>query len=191
MTTLATPFRTILSGLQVTLGLLAGRNHVFCDLICRVWHRLTRTITRFERLVTRWQAGTLPKPRTRPRPLAPRTRRPAQTFPTGNAWLIRRVQHHNVNAAASQLRYFLDNTPDLAAFLAAAPQANRLLRPLCQMLGLTPPVPLPPRPPAAPRSHPRPPRPPKPRVSAAPPSPPAPTEPSLAQSPLGLRFLPL
>ena len=53
---------------------------------------------------------------------------------------------------ASQLRHLLRDA-EFAAFLAAAPQAGRLLRPLCRMLGIGPdpdiPVGLFQRPPAA------------------------------------------
>ncbi len=41
-------------------------------------------------------------------------------------------------AAASQLQHLLAD-PAMADLLAAAPQAGRLLRPLCQMLGVRPP----------------------------------------------------
>ena len=195
MTDLTTPFRTILDGLKVTLGLIAHRDARVRALLTLTWYRIHRTINRFERLVTLWQSGKLPKPR----PRAARAKRPAPTtpkprLPSGQAWLVRRLQDHHVNTRASQLQHFLANTEELQDFLAAAPQANRLLRPLCRMLGVPPPVPLPPRVQAA-----RPARPLKPRRARPPrPSPPAqPTvplrapEPSFAQSPLGLRFSPL
>ncbi len=195
MTSLAAPFRTILDGLKVTLGLIAYRDASVRDLVSRAWHYVNRTVNRFERLAALWHAGKLPKPRIR----ALRAKRqapvpPTPRLPSGQAWLVRRLQDYNVNGRASQLQHFLANTKELQDFLAAAPQANRLLRPVCRMLGVPPPVPLPPRVQAA-----RPARPLKPRRARPPrPSPPAqPTvplrapEPSFAQSPLGLRFSPL
>ncbi len=195
MTPLTTNFRTILDGLKVTLGLIAHRDARVRALLTLAWYRIHRTINRFERLVALWQSGKLPKPRIR----APRAKRPAPTTPTprlpsGQAWLVRRLQDHHVNTRASQLQYFLAHTPELAAFLAAAPQANRLLRPVCRMLGITPPVPLPPRAHAPRPARPRPkrrPRPPRSGPPAPPTVPPRAPEPSFAQYPLGLRFLPL
>ncbi len=205
MTTLTTNFRSILDGLKVTLGLIAHRDARVRALLTLAWYRIHRTINRFERLVALWQTGNLPKPRIR----APRAKRltpatPAPRLPSGQAWLVRRLQDHHVNTRASQLQYFLANTRELAAFLEAAPQANRLLRPVCRMLGVPPPVPLPPRAqaarPARPRKPPRPrparprparPRPPRPSQPAAPTGPPRAPEPSFAQPPLGLRFSPL
>ena len=194
MTPLTTPFRTILDGLKVTLGLIAHRDARVRALLTLAWYRIHRTINRFERLVALWQTGKLPKPRPRaPRAKRPTPATPAPRLPSGQAWLVRRLQDHHVNTRASQLQHFLANTPELQDFLAAAPQANRLLRPLCRMLGLAPPVPLPPRTQATRPTRPRPPRrarPPRPSPPAAPTSPPRAPELSLAQYPLGLRLLP-
>ncbi len=192
MSLLTTPFRTILDGLKVTLGLIAHRDARVRALLTLTWYRIHRTINRFERLVTLWQSGKLPKPR----PRAARAKRPAPTtpkprLPSGQAWLVRRLQDHHVNTRASQLQHFLANTEELQDFLAAAPQANRLLRPLCRMLGVPPPVPLPPRPRSARAARPRKPRRPR-QPKSSPPaartSPPRAPEPSFAQPPLGLRF---
>ena len=177
MTPLTTPFRTILDGLKVTLGLIAHRDARVRALLTLAWYRIHRTINRFERLVALWQTGKLPKPRPRaPRAKRPTPATPAPRLPSGQAWLVRRLQDHHVNTRASQLQHFLANTPELADFLAAAPQANRLLRPLCRMLGLTPPGGKPP-------PAPRPPKiPPKPR--------PAPTWPTVAAQPHPIAFTP-
>ncbi|MBC7635516.1 MAG: hypothetical protein H7251_07930, partial [Acetobacteraceae bacterium] len=54
-------------------------------------------------------------------------------FPTAPAWLLVQVQ-----AAASyraQLEHMLSQA-ECAEFLAAVPQAGRILRPLCRMLGI-------------------------------------------------------
>ncbi len=180
MEILATPFRTILEGLKVTLGLIAHRDTTVRALLVLTWARLGRTIQRFERLVALWQSGKLPRPRTR----GPRAKRPATPkprLPRGQAWLVRRVQDYNVNTRASQLQHFLANTPELQDFLTAAPQANRLLRPLCRMLGLTPPGGKPPPAPrpAKPPPKPRPTRiwPPAAATSGTPPRPLAPFSP--------------
>ena len=111
----------------------------------RVWHRLHGMRNRFERLFIRWQNGTLTRPRP-PRPArapdpaeiegasapAPRPARPR--LPRGRAWLIRDTQA--AAAYRGQLAHLLATHPDMPAFLEAAPQAGRILRPLCRMLGI-------------------------------------------------------
>ncbi len=100
-----------------------------------LWSRLRRTAERFARLAAKVHAGTLPPPRRRlrsPRPARPQPLR----LPRGVAWLLRRLPQ--AAAAASQLQHLLAD-PAMADLLAAAPQAGRLLRPLCQMLGVRPP----------------------------------------------------
>ncbi len=100
-----------------------------------LWSRLRRTAERFARLAAKVHAGTLPPPRRRlrsPRPARPQPLR----LPRGVAWLLRRLPQ--AASAASQLQHLLAD-PAMADLLAAAPQAGRLLRPLCQMLGVRPP----------------------------------------------------
>ncbi len=142
MTLLDAQLRAILTDLQGVIALVAARLNVreraHAEFLLRIWTRLSRTATRFERLYQRWRDGTLPRPRLRgprQRATSPATP-PARRLPAGKAWVLRAVRHHNANAAASRLQYLLGNAPELAAFLAAAPQAGRLLRPLCRMLGI-------------------------------------------------------
>src|SRR5947209_16938317 len=68
-----------------------------------------------------------PQPPHLPRPLLPRR----------SGWLLRLTP--SAAAARSQLEYLLAD-PEMAALLAEVPQAGRILRPLCHMLGI-PPVP--------------------------------------------------
>jgi hypothetical protein len=135
-------------------------------------HRIPWLLDRIDRLAQRWHAGTLPPPRPSraPRPAPPAaTPTPArqrdssaharQRDPSAHGWLAR--IHHPARQIAGQVEHLLAQ-PDTRAFVAAAPQAGRLLRPLCRMLGATPPdwLKLPPRPkrPAKPRpARPRPP----------------------------------
>ena len=104
-----------------------------------------RTAARLDRLITRWQAGTLPTPRaTRPRISRPAPQPPKPRLPRGRAWLAA-VAGYQVRGHASQLNHLLAR-PDFAEFVAAAPQAARILRPLCHMLGIAPQFALPSRP---------------------------------------------
>ncbi len=134
MTTLATPFRTILTGLQAVIGLVAAKRPPHTLLLTHIYFHLNRTIQRFEKLVTRWRDKTLPKP-CKPRPGRPARTRATQRLPRGHAWLIRNVDHYNARGHASQLQHFL-NAPECVAFLAEVPRAGRILRPLSRALGL-------------------------------------------------------
>lgn len=142
--------------------------------------RAARAITRLLALFAIWQSGALPKPRydfPRPRIQAtPRPRRPYQRLPRSRAWAGARV--FELRGYASQLSHLLAN-PGMAPFLAACPQAGRLLRPLCHAIGadLPPLLALPPRP----RAHrTRPPRRPRPRPLKL-------TDPSLGLQPYVIR----
>jgi hypothetical protein len=119
--------------------------------IILVWSRLRRMAGRVSRLAARFRAGNLPAPRARrrrPRPAAPPD--PSKRLPRGFAWLTRMVPE--VAAGGSQLGHLLGQ-PEMAALIAAAPQAGRILRPLCRMLGIDhPPLRLPRRPRAPPPS---------------------------------------
>jgi hypothetical protein len=142
--------------------------------LMRFWAYALRTVQRLDRLVQRWQAGTLPPPTTRTDITAPKKPRPAPLpaaganqpstaiprLPRTRGWVTRLVGHPAAGAA-SQLQHLL-TTPEMAAFLAAAPQAARLLRPFWRMLSpdplpaplvpAIPPPPRPKRPPAPPRA---------------------------------------
>jgi len=128
---------------------------------------LNRQARRFAALVARWQAGTLPalRPpavdRARPLPAPERVAqpRPPGKLPRGFMWLSRLFPENAVPVQFA-LSDLVDNWPDTAALVAAAPQAGRILRPMCRMVGLTPPpyLQLPKRP-----RRPRPPRPAKPK----------------------------
>ena len=148
----------------------AARLTLIIDLICRIiaaaavkkplaapwllllWPRLRRLAIRFDALAARVAAGRHPTP-ARPRPANARPRKPYRRLPSGNAWLVRMVQE--TAGAGSQLQHLLA-APEMAALLSAAPQAGRLLRPLCRMLGVPrPPSLTPPPRPARPVPPPR------------------------------------
>ncbi len=142
---------------RIAGGRLAG------PLIILIWRRLNRMGVRFAALAARHDAGTLRPPRLRPRAPRPARPRPPDPLPRGKAWLIRLVPE--AAGGASQLQHLLADA-EMVALIAAAPQAGRILRPLCRMLGLRPPAvlalpPRPPRPPAAPPPAPHPPAPPR------------------------------
>jgi hypothetical protein len=106
-------------------------------------------LARLNSLVTRWRTRRL-----RSRPHGGNTRSaPQARTPGGHAWLIRLVEP--TAQFAGQIEALLQD-PEITALLQAAPQAGRIFRPLCRMLGIALPAPLR-RPP--PRIRPRQPKP--------------------------------
>jgi hypothetical protein len=124
----------------------AARHRHLSPLLVLVWFRLRRTLCRLDRLAARWQRG-----RHHPRPRHPNSGRrsapPPRAIHAGEAWLPRRTPrghawlirlHQPTAQLAPRIQLLLDD-PETIALCAAAPQAGRLLRPLCRMFGLTPP----------------------------------------------------
>ncbi len=138
-----------------------------------LWLRLHRLNNRLTRLYERWQTNTLAKPRKttqrpktarQPPPQIPELPAPGMPLvdaptrlPQGRGWITRRIPESG--PSAGRLHDLLQN-PHTQDFVQAAPQAARLLRPLCHALGVDQPawLKLPPRPRRA-----RKPRPAKPR----------------------------
>ena len=101
-----------------------------------LYTRLNRMAARFTALFHRWRTATLPaaRPSQAGRPY---TSRPIVRLPAKRGWV-----NHRIPAAApctGQLEALL-HEPELARFLAEAPQAGRILRPLCHALGLPEPI---------------------------------------------------
>jgi hypothetical protein len=143
---------------------VAARHRALAPLLVLVWVRLRRTLARLDRLALRWQQGRLrPRPRRSRSPRRPPQIQPAEAWrhrrtPQGHAWLIR--LHQPLAQYAPRIQLLVDD-PEIAALCAAAPQAGRLLRPLCRMFAIAPPAYIA-RPAAPARIRPRAPRPRKP-----------------------------
>jgi hypothetical protein len=132
----------IAAGLVALIARAFLRDPRLAPLIVPLCGRINRTARRFAALMAaiarhgalrRGEAsdrGAL-APRKRCRPFAPRTRCP---IPASPAWLIKTL-HHEAAAYASQLSHLLAE-PAMRELLDATPAAQRLLRPLCRMLGL-------------------------------------------------------
>lgn len=122
-------FALIVGGLCRAVA--AGRGGLSVVLIVLVWGRLRRMAVRFAVLAARPRESGI-APVTRVRPVA--AKRPAQVrLPQGFAWLMRLVP--GSAAYASQLQYLLTD-PEMVGLLEAAPGIGRVMRPLCQMLGV-------------------------------------------------------
>ena len=138
-------FSQILSALRAAIAVVAARDRTLTVLLVALHGRIARMGTRLERLVRLWRAGKLPKPKL-PKPGATRAPGPEaacapratsrQRFPTTPGWLRQKLGYE-VGAFASQLQHLLTEA-EYRAFLAAVPQAGRILRPLLRMLSADP-----------------------------------------------------
>ena len=143
-------FAVVINGVCTMLGLYAVKLRDRSVLLSDIHWRVARMLRRLDHLALRWQANTLPKPRTRaPRPRPDRPARPAR-LPTGRYWLVKALQP--TAQFTPHIEAFLAR-PDTRALVEAAPQAGRILRPLCRGYGIELPPWL-----ALPRSPPPPPR---------------------------------
>jgi len=122
----------IVAGLQKAAAARAGRDHAVAPLVTLLWTRLARLTARFDALVARLTAGHLPAERPAA-PARPRTRSARKApaaglrLPRGRAWLIRLLPGEAASYGC-QLQALLAD-PQMAALLAAAPEAGRILRP--------------------------------------------------------------
>ena len=130
-------FAIILTELQAAIAARAARDRAMTVLLVAVWGRIARMRTRLERLIVSWRAGKQPLARAvrAGRVCASRTK-PRDKFPTAPGWLLRRLGYE-VAAFGSQLQHLLTEA-ECGEFLAAMPQAGRILRPLLRMLTLDP-----------------------------------------------------
>ena len=134
-------FSQLLSALQAAIAVRAARDRTLTVVLVALCGRIGRMGTRLARLVAQWRAGTLPKPRPPRAPGLPRTGKTDKptikpSYPTAPAWLLRKLGWE-VASYGSQLRHLLSEA-ECAEFLAAVPQAGRILRPLLQMLSVDP-----------------------------------------------------
>jgi hypothetical protein len=142
----AEPFATIVDGLCRAVAARAVEDRAFAPVALLLWGWLRRVARRFAALAGRAAAGTLRPPAANRRcpdwaAAKPRLNLLRLNLPRGFGWLGQAVPY--ARPFGGQLTAFLA-TPEAAALLAAAPQAARLLRPLCRMLGARPIPALPP-----------------------------------------------
>ena len=126
-------FTAMFTGLQAAIAVVAARERHLTVLLVAVWGRIGRIRTRLERLIALWRAGMLPKPR---KSRAGATRVGVSTkseLPRVPAWLL--VAVREAGPFGTRLEHLLSQD-ECVEFLAAVPQARRLLRPLCRMLGV-------------------------------------------------------
>ena len=155
MRTLKDTLALYFTGLRAALSSNPSMPKARIAFIDLVWRYVLSLSVRLDRLVARWKNGTLPAPRA-PQPGRTRKARtvpPRFPLPRHPGWLIRRMPATGIGVFGGQLAHLLATDTELRDFLKAAPQARRLLGPVCRMFGIalpvTPGVTLPP-PPSAP-----------------------------------------
>jgi len=153
MRTLKDTLALYFTGLRAALSSNPSMPKARIAFIDLVWRYVLSLSVRLDRLVTRWKNGTLPAPRA-PQPgrtRKARTAPPRFPLPRHPGWLVRRMPATGIGVFGGQLAHLLATDTELRDFLKAAPQARRLLGPVCRMFGIalpvTPGVTLPPPPP--------------------------------------------
>jgi hypothetical protein len=151
----AVRFALLIEGLCRAVAARSAGGALGGALIILIWGRLRRMAARLSRLAARVHEFPPPAPASH---RSGRSGPPPARLPKSFGWLVRLVPQ--AAASAAQLQHLLAD-PEFAALAAAAPQAGRILRPLCRMLGIRPPPgPLTP-PPLTRRPRPRAPAPPR------------------------------
>ncbi|MDR3522635.1 MAG: hypothetical protein P4L66_00880 [Acetobacteraceae bacterium] len=126
---------TVLHALRGSVGGWQKRG-VFNTLLALLLHRrLGEICGKIARLMTRFRAGRLVRRASgTPQGVRGVAQRGARFWPGRFGWLVRAVSYEAAGYG-SQLRHLLEQ-PDMVELLTAAPQAARLLRPVCRMLAI-------------------------------------------------------
>ncbi|MBV8578416.1 MAG: hypothetical protein JOZ58_25700 [Acetobacteraceae bacterium] len=140
-------FAVIVEGLLGALGVRADKERSLAPLMHLAWVGLERLCGQLARLAAAFRAGRLPYRRTGPRVrIKPARRRRGKRWryesedppipdrlPARFGWLIEAAPE--TAAFVDQVQQWLEE-PELAALVAEAPQADRLVGSLCRMLGI-------------------------------------------------------
>ena len=129
----------IIAGLWRALAARCETDRPVAPILALAGLRLHELAARFAALVASLRAGRLPAPpaprwvrdtlRLPPLPALPNPYRLPRRF----GWLVRLAPE--AEAYGEQVQDLLAD-PEMAALLAGSPQASRILRPLCRMLGI-------------------------------------------------------
>ena len=140
--TLSAPERCVLMIEALIEVVVGGLNSGLSGkMIIQLWRRLTVIAMRLS-IANAWpirsrvgRQAPLDRERRKPEPRPEPQYKPFR-LPTGDAWLLRLVP--DAQGYADQLQSMLME-PEMAALLQSRPGLDRLLRPLCRMLGVKPP----------------------------------------------------
>ncbi len=128
----------VIRGLRGSVGGWSVRGWVQVALGLLLYRRLGEICGRMERMAARFAAGRLWRRAAVgglvDRQAAVRREAGERIWPRRFGWLVRAASWEAAGFGC-QLRAVLE-TPEMVALLAAAPQAGRVLRPLCRMLAI-------------------------------------------------------
>jgi hypothetical protein len=128
----------VIRALMCAVADWGGRRLLSGALTVLVYWRLSKICLRMERLAARFEGGRVWRPGLRlggGRAVSVEAAaRRVRVWPLGFCWLIR-MMGWQAAGYGSQLRAVLEQ-PEMVALLVAAPQAARILRPVCRMLGI-------------------------------------------------------
>ncbi len=141
MNTVASPFLRLLAvvgTLRVAVAAWGGRRVLDEALVHLVHRRLGEILRRIEGMIARFESGKVRQVRVRGAGAAdvvrPRVEAGVRLWPGRFAWLVREVGWEAAGFGC-QLRAVLE-TPEMVTWLAACPEAVRVLRPVCRMLAI-------------------------------------------------------
>ena len=135
---LARSFVAVFTALCGCVAARAGRDHSVIPLTNLLWTRLNRGKHRLVALADKWVAGWRPAPAKARGSRAGGTRAAYARLPYGSAWIYGLLQHEAA-AARTGLEAVL-GVAETRRFLDDVPAARRILRPICGMLAVVPPV---------------------------------------------------
>ena len=134
---------SVIAALRWSLFGWVGHGRITYELMQKLHRRLGVISAGMERLMARFLAGKPMRRATRVAPevavvedeeVAPRARAES-VWPADFSWLPT-LMEHRASVYTAQLELLLAE-PGMVALLTACPQAVRLLRPMCRMLGVT------------------------------------------------------
>jgi hypothetical protein len=131
---IAARFGSLVTGLIALIARAFYRHPTRFVIILPLCLWFERTVRRFSHVMHKLEAGTL-------RPRRPGSGRPSSgkrplAIPRNHAWLLVDLKHEGAYFA-HRLEALLAE-PGTATLIAATPQAQRLLRPICHILGIKP-----------------------------------------------------
>lgn len=132
-------FALIIDGLCHVVPKLIARDRSAGPLIILIFNHLRRLAARFAALAARTQTGALPAIRRRSARSATRlaaSSRARSPLPSGFAWLGKLMPE--TRAYGMQLQQLVLNDPEMAALIAACPEAGRILRSILWMTAIRP-----------------------------------------------------
>jgi hypothetical protein len=139
-TTLADRLRWFVDELCKTIGADAHARGMEAALAWAIWNRVRLLGERLVRLAERMRAGkhqVIHAPRAEPGPRAPKSSETqcsaTASLPGDFGWVARLLPH---TAQFAGILHYMLRDPELAALVEQAPQAARIVRPLCHLLGV-------------------------------------------------------